>query len=81
MAIEVHGNAHICERLKTLGYEHKHRIRMYGEEFDLISNPMSDEQGFAIEAVSRKTGNARKLRIPLSIVQMIAKEASLRKVA
>ena len=81
MAIEVHENAHICERLKTLGYEHKNRIRMYGEEFDLISNPMSDEQGFAIEAVSRKTGNARKLRIPLSIVQMIAKEATLRKAA
>ncbi len=81
MAIEVHENARICERLKTLGYEHKNRIRMYGEEFDLISNPLSDEQGFAIEAVSRKTGDARKLRIPLSVVQMIAKDTVPRRAA
>ena len=81
MAIEGHENARICERLKTLGYEHKNRIRMYGEEFDLISNPISDEQGFAIEAVSRKTGHTRKVRIPLSIVQMITKEATLRRAA
>ena len=81
MAIEVHENARICERLKTLGYEHKNRIRMYGEEFDLISNPLSDEQGFAIEAVSRKTGDARKLRIPLSVVQMITKDTVPRRAA
>jgi len=81
MATELHENARICERLKTLGYEHKNRIRMYGEEFDLISNPLSDEQGFAIEAVSRKTGHARKLRIPLSVVQMIAKDTVSRRAA
>jgi hypothetical protein len=44
---------------------------MYGEEFDLTSNPLPDENGFAIEAISRKSGIARRLRIPLSILQMI----------
>jgi len=47
---------------------------MYGEEFDLTSNPIPDENGFAVEAISRKSGNSRKLRIPLSILQMIAKD-------
>jgi len=47
---------------------------MYGEEFDLTSNPIPDENGFAIEAISRKSGVARKLRIPLSVLQMITKD-------
>ena len=75
MAIELNSNhGEICEKLKALGYAHRERIRMYGEEFDLISNPISDGNGFAIEAVSRKSGNARMLRIPLSILQMISKD-------
>lgn len=76
MAIQSTRDIELCERLKTLGYAHRNRIRMYGEEFDLISNPIQDENGFAIEAVSRKSGHARMLRIPLSIVQMISKDVA-----
>jgi hypothetical protein len=47
---------------------------MYGEEFDLTSNPISEENGCAIEAISRKSGLARRLRIPLSILQMVTKD-------
>jgi hypothetical protein len=64
----------VIERLKALGYAHPNRIRMYGEEFDLTSNPMAEENGFAIEAISRNSGIARRLRIPLSILQMITKD-------
>ena len=73
MAIELSRDDELCERLKALGYAHRNRIRMYGEEFDLTSNPIADGNGFAIEAISRKSGNARRVRIPLSIVQMITK--------
>jgi hypothetical protein len=58
---------------------------MYGEEFDLTSNPILDESGVAIEAISRKSGIARRLRIPLSILEMITKDlaasTSLRRAA
>jgi hypothetical protein len=74
MAIQINEDAELCERLKALGYAHHNRIRMYGEEFDLTSNPMRDENGFGIEAISRKSGSARRLRIPLSILQMITKD-------
>jgi hypothetical protein len=74
MAIQMNREAELCERLKALGYACLNRIRMYGEEFDLTSNPIQDENGFAVEAISRKSGNSRKLRIPLSILQMIAKD-------
>ena len=71
MAIQ---SSEVTERLKALGYAQTNRIRMYGEEFDLTSNPMPDENGFAIEAISRKSGLARRLQIPLSILQMITKD-------
>ncbi len=74
MAIQGSRDIELGERLKALGYAHPNRIRMYGEEFDLTSNPIPDENGFAIEAISRKSGLARRLRIPLSVVQMIAKD-------
>ena len=74
MAIQSNRDSEVGERLKALGYTHPNRIRMYGEEFDLISNPIPDENGFAIQAISRKSGLARRLRIPLSILQMITKD-------
>jgi hypothetical protein len=74
MAIQISKDDEVCERLKALGYEHRKRIKMYGEEFDLTSNPVAYENGFAIEAISRKSGDARKLRIPLSILQMITRD-------
>jgi len=74
MAIQGCKDGEVTERLKALGYAHANRIRMYGEEFDLISNPIPDDNGFVIEAISRKSGLARRLRIPLSILQMITKD-------
>jgi hypothetical protein len=74
MAIQINRNDEVCERLKALGYAHRKRIKMYGEEFELTSNPIVYENGFAIEAISRKSGDARKLRIPLSILQMITRD-------
>ena len=74
MAIQGSRAAEVGERLKALGYAHPNRIRMYGEEFDLTSNPIPDENGFAVDAISRKSGVARRLGIPLSILQMITKD-------
>jgi hypothetical protein len=47
---------------------------MYGEEFDLTSNPILDENGAAIEAISRKSGIAKRLRIPLSLLEMVTRD-------
>jgi hypothetical protein len=74
MAIQLNRNDDLCERLQALGYAHGKRIRVYGEEFDLTSNPIADGSGFAIEAISRKSGHTRMLRIPLSILHMISKD-------
>jgi len=77
MSIQVAEITEICKRLKNLGYEERHRMRIYGEEFDLTSNPVPVEGGYVIEAVSRRTGKVRKLAIPLSVVHMVTKDLGL----
>ena len=74
MAITTDKSSQLCKRLMSLGYSCRKRQRMYGEEFDLTSNPVPHENGFAVEAVSRKSGSSRRLRIPLSVVEMIMKD-------
>jgi len=63
----------ICDRLKNIGYAISSRIRMYGEEFEVTSNPYPDGKGISVEAVSKREKCARVLRIPLPILQTVAR--------
>jgi hypothetical protein len=64
----------ICEKLRRLGYARERRIRLYGEEFRLVSNPKPDGDGFAIDGIASSSGNQRRIRVPLSIVVTIRQE-------
>jgi hypothetical protein len=81
MAIQVNREIELCERLKGLGYADRSRIRLYGDEFELTSNPFAEDSGYAVEAVSRKSGEPRRLRIPLSVLQMANHDLTSRRVA
>ena len=64
----------ICERLKKLGYTSEGRIRLYGEDLQLVSNPVADEAGYTVLALTVRTGNLRHLRIPLPVVSMVERD-------
>jgi len=64
----------ICERLKKFGYTSERRIRLYGEELHLVSDPVADEIGYSVLAMVGRTGNLKHLQIPLSIVSMLERE-------
>lgn len=64
----------ICKRLKKFGYASELRMRLYGEELHLVSDPVADEEGYSVLAVTVKTGNLRHMRIPLSVVSMLERE-------
>ena len=66
----------VCKRLQELGYAREKRIRLYGEEFQLVSNPVPDGDGFMVEGVTRISGVVRRVRIPLSLVVTVKKELS-----
>jgi len=67
----------ICERLQELGYARERNIRLYGEEFHLLSDPIADGDGFAVEGVTRISTCVRRVRIPLSLVSTVKKEFAL----
>jgi hypothetical protein len=59
----------LCERIKRLGYTASSRIRIYGGEFDLVSDPFPDGEGVAMHVTARGDLNVRVLRFPVAILQ------------
>ena len=61
----------LYERLKRLGFTREKQIRLYGSQFELVGDPivMSDTVVF-FDALEQKSGQRRRVRIPLTIVQM-----------
>jgi hypothetical protein len=65
----------VCERLKRMGYHRDKQIRMYGEEFELISDPISlGNYLFVVDAIERRSRQVRRVRIPLSVVNPLRQE-------
>lgn len=66
----------LCERLKRLGFTRENQIKLYGSQFDLVGDPlvMSDNAVF-VDAVEQKTGQLRRVRIPLTVVKMATEQA------
>jgi hypothetical protein len=57
-----------------MGYAEERRIRLYGEEFRLVSNPVPDGDGFSVDGIARLSGDQRRIRVPLSLVVTIRRE-------
>ena len=61
----------LCETIKRLGYAQNNQVRLYGEVFDLVSDPFSvGENCVFVDALEQKSGRVRRVRIPPTIVQM-----------
>src|SRR2546428_13660133 len=54
-------SAEICAKLKALGYARSNRIRLYGEEYEVVSDPFGKDDGVAVEVT---TGKERAPRSP-----------------
>ena len=60
-----------CETLKRLGYAHDNQVRLYGQVFDLVSDPVKVSEDFVfVDALEQKSGQLRRVRIPQTIIQM-----------
>jgi hypothetical protein len=57
-----------CARVKHLGYTTSGRVRLYGEEFEVVSEPFAEADGIAVRVKSRKNPNVRTLRLPSTVV-------------
>ena len=67
----------ICDKLRRLGFAQERHIRLYGEEFHLVSNPVPDGDGFAVDGIACGSGDQRRIRIPLSLVVTVGRELTV----
>src|ERR1700722_14620650 len=59
----------ICAQVKHLGYAAARRIRLYGEEFEVVSDPFPEADGVAVHVTTKKDPSIRVLRIPMTVLQ------------
>jgi hypothetical protein len=71
-ALKTHANgqspAENCARIKDLGFKTSTHIKMYGERFELVSDPFVEGDYTAVHAISGDSRGARPLRLPVSIL-------------
>lgn len=62
--------AEICASVKNLGYGTNDRIRLYGEEFEVISDPFPDADGIAVHVKTQEDA-VRVVRLPETVLQSV----------
>ena len=59
----------ICAHVKHVGYAISRRIRLYGEEFEVVSDPFPEAGGIAVHVTTKKDSTIRVLQIPATVLQ------------
>jgi hypothetical protein len=60
----------VCASVKRLGYGARQRIRLYGEEFEVISDPFPEAEGIAVH-VKGKGAKIRVVQLPATLLQSV----------
>jgi len=60
-----------CLKLISLGYARSNRVRLYGQEVQLISDPFPHQEGgIAVEVLQGSESSSRTIKLPLSVLQV-----------
>ncbi len=63
--------AEVCARVRHLGYAPSGRVRLYGEEFEVVSDPFPEAGGIAVHVTTKKDSKIRVLQIPATVLQSV----------
>lgn len=63
--------AEVCASVKRLGYGVSQSIRLYGEEFEVVSDPFPDSGGIAVSVRTKKSDGIRVLQLPATVLQSV----------
>jgi hypothetical protein len=66
-----------CLKLISLGYARSNRVRLYGQEVQLLSDPFSKEGEFVVEVASHNETSKRIMKLPLSVVQVASQKKQI----
>jgi len=71
--IEAPSVSEVCARVKNLGYSVSKCVRLYGEDFDVVSDPFPEADGIAVNVTTKKDSKVRVLQIPATVLQSVRK--------
>jgi len=60
--------AEICAKIRDLGFTTSKHIKMYGERFELVSDPFEESGCTAVHALGGNDPTIRTLRLPIAIL-------------
>lgn len=61
----------LSARLKRLGFTKGNQMKLYGQVFEVVSEPiLMADNVVLVDATEKKSGLSRRVRIPLPIVNM-----------
>jgi hypothetical protein len=64
-------------RLKDLAFTQGNQMKLYGENFEMASEPMVVTEGLVlVDAIEKRSGQMRRVRIPLPILKIAAERAA-----
>jgi hypothetical protein len=58
--------------MKDLGFKARTHIKMYGERFEIVSDPFSEGDGIAVRAIGGSDPKARTVQLPIVILLGVA---------
>lgn len=61
-----------CAKIRDLGFTASKQIKMYGERFEIVSDPFDEGDCIAVRAISRNDPAVRILRLPIAILVGLA---------
>jgi hypothetical protein len=65
-----------CANVKNLGYVPSAKVRLYGEEFEVLSDPFPEAGGIAVHVKATKDSRFCVLQLPATILQSVRRRAN-----
>ena len=59
-----------------MGYAASSRVRLYGEDFEVLSDPFPEADGVAVHAKAKKDSRICVLRLPATVLQSVKRKVS-----
>jgi hypothetical protein len=61
----------MCAHVKHLGYATSDHIRLYGEEFEVVSDPFPEQDGIAVRVKTKRNATVRVLQLPATVLESV----------
>jgi hypothetical protein len=65
-------NSDSCSKVKDLGFKVSMQVKMYGERFEIVSDPFTEGDCIAVRATSGSNPEIRTVLLPIAILRGIA---------